>query len=148
MGNQRNYLAEGGFAQWLYRSHPDFDVIEINGVRGKAVYHIDDPKGGHIDLPTYANTSDLYFRVEEGKVAQGKLYTDRRMVLDFDWDHSHTNTKTGETFPIGTVHVQQYMVDDKGRFKRLSGKARLMTIEEIKKYGPIIRAFNPNVKFR
>ena len=32
--------------------------------------------------------------------------------------------------------------------RRLSNEARLMNNAEMKKYGPILKKFNPNVKFR
>lgn len=62
-----------------------------------------------------------------------------------------------ETFTEGVVHVQEYTTikvwNEKYKkyvdvFKRKSNNARLMTDEEIAKYGPIIHHFNPNVKFR
>lgn len=68
------------------------------------------------------------------------------MVLDFDCDHPHENKPTGEFFEAGTVHVQGYE-KRKGKFARHSHKARRMTEAEIKKYGPLILAMNPNVKF-
>lgn len=148
MGNQQYYIEEGGFSQWLYRTHPDYETIEINGVRGQVIYCVDDVNDIHTSLPSYANTSDVYFRIENGEVVQGKLYLSREMALDFDWDHEHTNKKTGEHFEMGTVHVQSYKKNNKGKFVRDSNKARLMTDAEIEKYGPLIHAFNPNVKFR
>ncbi len=148
MGNQKNYIQKGGFANYLYRDTPGFNVVEMNGVRAKAINRIDDPDGKHAGLPMYSNTSDMYFRIKEGVAMQAKLYVDRKTLLDFDWDHSHANKKTGEFFPKGTVHIQEYYVDKNGETKRHSGKARLMTDAEIKKYGPIIHAFNPKVKFR
>lgn len=79
------------------------------------------------------------------------------MRLDFDWDHTHVNKSDGKEFPKGTVHVQEYKIvkfkDSKtgkwrDKFIRNSNNARLMTDAEIEKYGPIIRHFNPDVKFR
>ncbi len=148
MGTQQTYIESGGFSQYLYKSHDGFNTIEINGVRGKMIVDQRDPDGEHYSLSSYANTSDMYFKIDNnGNVIQGRLYIDRKSVLDFDWDHSHTNKKTGESFLKGTVHVQEYYVNNKGELRRNS-KARLMTEEEIKKYGPLIHAFNPNVKFR
>ena len=43
--------------------------------------------------------------------------------------------------------VRGIIFDDNGNIVRLSKKARPMTEYEIKKYGPIILHFNPNVKF-
>lgn len=90
----------------------------------------------------------MYFRVgRDGIVTQGKVYVDRKHCLDFDWSHNHANSD-GESFPKGVVHVQIYEVNSKGESHRLTDKARYMSNEEIAKYGPIIHAFNPHVKFR
>lgn len=149
MGNQQDYIGSGGFSQYLYKDHKGFSAKEINGVRGKVVLDQRDPNGKHYSLSTYANTSDMYFKVAKGgEVIQGRLYIDRKSVLDFDWGHTHTNTSDGKTFTKGTVHVQEYSVDSKGMLIRHSDSARLMTDVEIKKYGPIILAYNLNVKFR
>lgn len=146
MGNQRDYLASGGFSQYLYE-----DVtpsVTINGVTGKVIKSIDTKPGDHDRLPTYSNTSDIYFKLgEDGLAAQAKVYDGRKMKLDFDWNHEHTN-KDGTKFPKGTVHVQVYKVDIHGNWTRISKDARLMTDAEIAKYGPIIKYFNPNVKFK
>ena len=58
----------------------------------------------------------------------------------------HKNAGEKTVFPKGVVHVQSYSVSDIGI--RYSNNARLMTEAEIKKYGEILKAFNPNVKFR
>ena len=67
--------------------------------------------------------------------------------MDLDWNHSHTNSD-GTVFQKGTIHVQVYIVGKNGKPQRLSDNARLMTDAEIAKYGPIIKYFNPNVKFK
>ncbi len=147
MGNQQEYIESGGFSQYLYKDHHGFPTIEINGARGKVVLYQNDPNGKHYSLPTYANTSDMYFKVgKNGEVIQGRLYISRKSTLDFDWGHTHKNTSDGRIFEKGTVHVQEYSVDSHGRPSRNS-KARPMTDAEIKKYGALIHAFNPNVKF-
>lgn len=149
MGNQQEYIESGGFSQYLYKDHYKFSAKEINGVRGKVVLDQRDPNGQHYSLPSYANTSDMYFKAaKDGEVIQGRLYIDRKSVLDFDWGHTHTNSSDGKVFTKGTIHVQKYNVDSKGKLIRHSNNARLMTDTEIKKYGPIIKAYNPNVKFR
>ncbi len=90
----------------------------------------------------------MYFRVgRDNSVIQGKVYIDRKHCIDFDWSHNHVNSD-GQSFPKGVVHVQIYQVDENGKTHRLSDMARYMTASEIAKYGPIIHAFNPNVKFK
>lgn len=144
MGNQRQYNPSGGFSEYLYTSA--LDSVVINGVKGHVIEPIDKHGNDPERLPTYSNTSDIYFRWNEShEVVQAKAYLSREMIMDFDWDHSHRNSSNGEYFPVGTVHVQIYKKDDKGNFIRLSHEARRMTEAEKKKYGPIIHFFNPNV---
>ena len=57
-------------------------------------------------------------------------------------------------FKKGTIHVQTYTItrrfsekDHKWHDHFIRSKARKMTQAEIEKYGPIIKHFNPNVKF-
>ncbi len=148
MGNQREYIASGGFSQYLYVDHPDYSPRIMNGVQAKVIRYIGDGPKDHTGLPQYADTSDMYFRVgKDGTVTQGKVYVGRKQCIDFDWSHRHVNSD-GESFPKGVVHVQIYEVDSKGESHRLSKRARYMNEAEITKYGPIILAFNPYVKFR
>lgn len=147
MGNQREYIASGGFAAYLYEDHPGWKPMVINGVKAKVVKLITDKTGTHSGLPSYANTSTMYLRVgHDGEVIQAKLYKDRKHCLDFDWGHVHKNAGEKTVFPKGVVHVQTYSVNNIG--VRYSNNARLMTEGEIKKYGAILKAFNPHVKFR
>ncbi len=150
MGNQNEYIASGGFSAYLYRDHNGFQSVEINGIRGKVVLDQRDPNGKHYSLPTYSNTSDMYFKVnKDGEVIQGRLYLDRKSYIDFDWGHKHTNTNgDGRTFDKGKVHVQVYTLDGNGKPDRQSDNARFMSNTEMKKYGPVIHAFNPDAKFR
>lgn len=149
MGNQQAYIESGGFSQYLYKDHNGFCVKEVNGTRGKVVLDQRDPNGQHYSLPSYANTSDMYFKVaKNGEVTQGRLYINRKSVLDFDWGHTHTNKSNGKLFPKGTIHVQEYSVDSNGKLIRHSDDARLMTDKEIKKYGPLIKAYNHNAKLK
>lgn len=149
MGNQQQYIPSGGFTTELYMDHNGFEAKEVNGVKGKVILEKKDPNGKHYSLPAFANTSNMYFKVgHDGDVVQGRVYTDRKTVLDFDWAHTHTNTSDRRTFTKGTVHVQEYKIDSNGKPVRLSDYARPMTDAEIKKYGPIIHAYNPNVLFR
>lgn len=144
MGNQRQYNPGGGFSEYLYVSKEE--SVVVNGVKGHVIEYADNAHRPNWDLPTYSNTSDVYFRRgENGEVVQAKVYLSREMVLDFDWDHHHINVPSGENFPKGTIHVQSYKKDRNGRFVRLSNEARRMTSSEKEKYGPIIKHFNPNV---
>lgn len=150
MGNQREYISSGGFSQYLYEDHKNFSPLTINGIRGKVIHYISDGDIDHTGLPNYANTSDMYLRVNKnGSVIQGKVYINRKQCIDFDWGHTHINTLgDGKSFQKGIVHVQTYKVDENGNTVRDSDNARYMNDEEIAKYGDLIRAFNPNVKFR
>lgn len=58
-------------------------------------------------------------------------------------------TKKGnkERFSRGTVHVQEWKERADGSFVRLTNEARYMTIDEIRKYGPLLRSVCPNIKF-
>lgn len=148
MGNQQQYIEEGGFEEYLYRTHEGFPKLTINGIKSNVLLLGSDPQGKHYSLPAYSNTSDMYFKVDKsGKVCQGRLYVDRKCVVDFDWSHDHINQDTGERFSKGTVHVQVYGIDKNGTIERYSA-ARRMSADEIIKYGPIILAYNPDVKFR
>lgn len=148
MGNQREYIDSGGFSQYLYEDHPKFRPMTVNGIHAKALHYIADGKKDHTGLPSYANKSNMYFRVgKDGNAIQGKVYIDRKHCIDFDWSHKHVNSD-GESFQKGVVHVQTYRVDNKGVTHRLSDDARYMSNAEIAKYGAIIHAFNPHVKFR
>lgn len=60
MGNQREYLQSGGFSQYLYKD--ESPKVTINGITGKMISLATDPTGTHAGLPTYANTSDIYFK--------------------------------------------------------------------------------------
>lgn len=144
MGNQRQYNPQGGFSEYLYVSLSE--KVTINGVTGRLIAKADMIDKNDGNLPAYSNTSDVYFRQNLDRVVvQAKVYLSRNMVLDFDWSHMHTNKTSGESFPIGTIHVQTYRRKGDGEFIRLSNKARRMTEAEKEKYGPIIRYFNPNV---
>lgn len=146
MGGGRHYLKEGGFSEYLYETVGEVKVI--NGIRAKVVKLKTDECGTHSSLPQFANSSDMYFRLgADGLPCQAKVYVNRRMCIDFDWGHVHTNPD-GSRFEKGTVHVQTYSLNADGSLTRHSDKARLMSDSEIRTYGPVIAAFNPNVKLR
>lgn len=147
MGNQRQYIPEGGFSEYTYEDVTE--KITINDITSKIIKIIGNNDDSPKSLPLYSNTSDMYFiQNSTGEVIQSRLYIGRNAFMDFDWDHEHKNNKKGEVFPIGTVHVQYFEIQKDGSLKRMYKKARYMTQEEIDKYGPIITHYNPNVKFR
>lgn len=119
----------------------------VGGVKGKIVKR-SGTDGNHSNLPQYAVTSDMYFRQNESGVCQARVYLDHKMTIDFDWSHAHTNKTDGRRFERGVVHVQVWQQNADGSFTRLSNQARMMSNAEMKKYGPLIKAFCPNVKFR
>lgn len=120
----------------------------VNGVKGRIVKRRGD-SDTHSNLPNYSKTSDVYFRQNEKGVCQARVYLAHKVVVDFDWSHSHTNKgKDKRTFKAGTVHVQLWKQNSDGSFERLSKDARSMSNKEMKKYGPIIKAFCPWVKLR
>lgn len=118
-----------------------------NGVKGHLIKKVGD-KETHTNLPFYANTSDIYFRRNVNGVCQARVYVGNKMFLDFDWSHTHTNQSDGRTFPQGVVHVQLWKDNGNGTFRRLSDDARFMNNSEMKKYGPILKAFCPTIKMR
>ena len=120
----------------------------VNGVKGHLIKRICD-SDIHSNLPYYSNTSDVYFRQNEYGVCQARVYIGQKTFLDFDWSHNHRNPgKDGKHFPKGVVHVQIWKQTKDGGFVRLSNKARYMNNQEMKKYGPLLRKFNSNIRFR
>lgn len=151
MGNARDLNPDGGFHLYSYMNHPMFSAVEINGLRAKVIKWIDDKDGNHTSLPAFADTSDIYLRTDPiGKVVQARVYVSRTMTIDFDWGHDHRNpgTPRSEQFHKGTVHVHEHSALCNGKFDRDSNAARLMTDEEITRYGPVLRHFNSKVKFK
>lgn len=148
MTNQQHYENDPDISNPQY-STVDGSEFEYNGIKAKMIHLATDVEGKPSGLPQYTGKSEMYFRGHKvGEALQAKVYKDRRMVLDFDWSHTHTNKVGGETFVEGTVHVQEYRVDESGNITRLSNKARLMNDAEIATYGTIIHHYNPRVKFR
>lgn len=118
----------------------------VNGVQGHLIKKVGD-KDTHTSLPYYSNTSDMYVRKNATGVCQGRVYVGQKMFLDFDWSHPHKNFE-GKTFDKGVVHVQMWKQNSDGSFTRLSNNARYMSNKEMKKYGPLIKSYCPEVKFR
>lgn len=146
MGNGRIY-PEGGFtgANAAYERIGDYKYA--NDLRGSIVKRKNDT-ADHSNLPQFANTSDMYFRQNANGVCQARVYIDHATFLDFDWSHRHTNKGNGRSFERGIVHVQMWTRDKDGSFIRLSDDARMMNNAEMKKYGPLIRLFCKDMKFR
>ena len=139
MGGQKQYIAEGGFSQWLYKKVGE--TITINDMTGKIVEKIDDPIPNHAGLPFYSNTSDFYVKLSEfdGSPMQIRVFENRKAAPDLDWDHPH------EPFKKGQLHIHEIVFDKNGTPRRLAPRAA--TDAEIKKYGPLIKIVNPNVQF-
>lgn len=118
----------------------------VNGVKGHLIKKVGD-SDTHTNLPFYSNTSDIYFRQNENGVCQARIYIGQKTFLDFDWSHTHTNKGNGRKFERGIVHVQIWKQNKDGTFIRFND-ARSMSNAEMKKYGPLMRAFSKHVKFR
>lgn len=140
MGGLRKYNPEGGFSEYLY--HQVGDSVTANGITAKVVTKIGD-EDFHSALPSFSNTSNAYAkRSDEGEheVEQLRIYVNRKASIDFDWGHAHGNCVKG------VVHV--HIAAESGNFHRHKKQVRYMNDEEIAMYGPLIKALNPNAKFR
>lgn len=146
MGNGIIY-PEGGFSGKNAKYESIGPYLFANGLKGVIVKRIDD-SDYHSNLPQFANTSDMYFRNNANGVCQGRVYIDHATFLDFDWSHRHTNKGDGRTFERGTIHVQMWSRNSDGSFTRHSDDARMMSNQEIQKYGPLIRKFCSEARFR
>ena len=146
MGNGKDFFsrdAAGRRSEYVSLS----EQIEVDGVKGRIIKKKGD-SDTHTNLPYYANSSDVYFRKNVHGVCQARVYIGQKKFLDFDWSHEHENKSTdGRKFPVGTVHVQVWKENKDGTFSRMSDSARMMNNHEMKKYGGILRAFCPSVKF-
>jgi hypothetical protein len=143
MGQQKQYIASGGFTVYLYYQVGD-TIVASNGVAGKVVRKID--QSSYDGLPILSNTSEVYFKINsQGEIIQARIYKDRKPVCDFDWDHPHINGN-GESFPEGIVHVQLFNKNKNGIWIRDGKHARYMSPEEISRYGELLKKANPNVK--
>ncbi|MCD8210646.1 MAG: hypothetical protein LUC37_03755 [Prevotella sp.] len=153
MGNQRQFIRGKGFSISLYETDEKYASVTINGITAKVVRKKGD-NNGQGGLPTYTNTSNMYFKEgHNGDIIQGAYYgKDRKIRISFDWAHEHYNDPkkggNGKRFEKGVVHIHPYTTDENGKVVRKGINARLMTDNEIKKFGAIIKFFNPNVKFK
>lgn len=146
MGTQRTYREEGGFSTFLYHQVGK-TIIAPNGVEGKVMEKIDGtPYDG---LPLFSDTSEVYLKANaKGDIVQARIYKNRRPVCDFDWEHEHTNKRSGEKFLAGTVHVQNFKQMPNGTWVRDCQHARYMSPSEMERYGPLLKMINPGVKLR
>ncbi|MDE5811414.1 MAG: hypothetical protein K2G64_02985 [Muribaculaceae bacterium] len=146
MGNGRIY-PDSGFTGSAAKYERIDQYQYANGLRGSIIKRKDDVLN-HSNLPQFSNTSDLYFRQNANGVCQARVYVDHATFLDFDWSHNHANKADGRNFQRGTIHVQTWLRNSDGSFTRLSDDARMMNNFEMKKYGPLIKKFCKEVKFR
>lgn len=83
MGDFANYLPAGGFSEYLY--HDVGDVITAdNGVQGKVINKYTDPNDEefHESLPTYSNTSEVYFKITQKSLAMGTCLKRQILMLN------------------------------------------------------------------
>lgn len=146
MGNDANFFsrdAKGRRSEYVAIAPQKM----VNGVKGSIIKKVGD-SDTHTNLPYYANTSDVYFRKNANGVCQAREYVGQKKYLDFDWSHNHRNSTDGRMFSKGTVHVQVWKENNDGTFSRVSDSARSMSNAEMKKYGPLLKAFCPDIKLR
>lgn len=93
MGDQRAYIkGRNDFERYLYTSISS--RVTINGVTGRMIADKNNPYGEHTHLPAYAGECEIYFYPDkDGLATQAKLYAGKKMKLDFDWNHEHSNKK-------------------------------------------------------
>lgn len=153
MGNEKSYNAGNGrLSEYKWNTLSERKMV--NGVSGKMVGLKKEFATGKESAPIVGGTTDVYFVPgNNGLAKQARLRKDGKSVLDLDWSHEHKNAD-GTIFHKGVVHVQEFKTetirkDGKLRYHstRLSANARRMTAAEVKKYGPLILAFNSNVIF-
>lgn len=143
MGNGKDYITSGGFDQYLYHQVGD-TITASNGVQGKAITEYTDGDDFHSSLPQYSNTSEVYFKIDDisKQIEQARVYKDRKVFLDFDWNHTH------KQFEVGLVHVHEWKFNKKGKWIRDESNVRYMTDAEIERYGELLKLANPNIKFK
>ena len=143
MGDVKSYNPSGGFDQYLYTQVGE-PFTAPNGVQGKIITKYSSANNFHESLPKYSNTSEVYLkRSDKGThpVEQARIYKDRKVVLDFDWGHTH------KTFQQGIVHVHEWHYNNQGKWVRCENP-RYLNNDEIRKYGDLLKLAYPNIKFR
>ena len=119
----------------------------VNGVKGTLIKKKGD-SDTHTNLPYFSNTSEVYFRKNANGVCQARVYIGQKKYMDLDWSHDHRNSTDGRIFHKGTVHVQVWKENKDGTFSRVSDAARSMSNAAMKRYGPLLKAFCPDIKLR
>lgn len=140
MGSGRTYNPQGG----VYKEDWSFKGESYGNV--KVIYNdIDSRTNG---LPLYSNTSDAYLKKMRGRIVQLRMYKNRKASIDIDIEQvgEHTN-KNGTKIQGFIAHVHEWGYNKRGEWLR-SKTARLMTDNEIKKWGGLLRTANPNIKFK
>lgn len=118
------------------------DTIVEGNLSGKVVEEIEDIKG-HKGMPLFSNTSLIYFKLDDKdrtKIEQMRVYKDRIPMLDFDWNHDHGSYKKGK------VHVHNWIIDKNGVPRRTP--PRIISEEEVNRYGKILKKVFPNIKLK
>ena len=143
MGNGKYHLGNGDFSKYLYE---EVDTVEGGGLKAKVLQETNDNGTHHTSPPLFSHSSDIYMtRDPDTKIpSQARVYKNHEPNKDFDWGHDHKEHGV-VLFPKGVVHVQTWTKGADGKWNR--SKPRLMTQAEIDKYGALLKAADPNVKF-
>lgn len=137
MGKFNDYNKAGGFRSYNYVHRERIIVGDLSG----EVLSKYNEKVSHTGLPEYSNTARIYFwRARDGRIIQMRIFVDRKAAFDFDWGHTHGK------FEKGVVHVHAWKLDAKGQPHRQEPH-RILNIEEIKKYGALLRKADPHIRF-
>lgn len=122
------------------------DTIVEGNLSGKVITEINDTLH-HKGLPIHSNTSSIYFKLAKKEnasdnnfIEQMRVYKDRKAYLDFDWNHDHGSYKKGK------VHVHDWIIDKNGVPRRTP--PRIISEEEVNRYGKILKKVFPNIKLK
>lgn len=140
MGNEKNYLDEGGFTELEYHQVGE-TLVAHNNVSAKIIEK-NDTVNNHEGLPLHSGESSNYLGLDDQtkQITQLRHYESRTAAIDFDWGHPHK-----DSMPEGIVHVHEWKKTKKG-LRRMP--PRWMTESEIAEYGPLILLANPNARLR
>lgn len=139
MGNGQEYLETGGFTNFFYK---EVGTVTDGNLTAKIIAWFN-TKDFHESLPRFSKESRLYMkRDRNGNIIELRVYENRRATYDFDWGHAHKNLKKG------VVHVHHWLYDSNGKLLGRQAPLRYMNNSEIKEFGKLIKAANPNAKLR